>query len=443
MINISTNEILSATIEQSTTESSIVNSVIQSTWERPTQTAINLDSYVYQDKLNFVYSESENITYSSITECRQALDRYFAFYYRQLATIPDVTLGINYLINLSKVLNYYVQSTNLIIELSNEILSIECLNATHATNHLNYLDFAVKNNNFEIASAGKTILYVDEDNYSTLTSALNVATSSNMIVVDKMLSERVLLKDGVDIWFNAGAGNAYPITYLSNLFYTTVAITCNIYGYGIFENTNLSISGATLFRFEFNSVVNVGYESMTTSPGSACVYSYGASSGGAIMRSKGHTMTGRPLDTDGEIYLLDADAVNLIASGNDTVLYPDNTLNTYFYIRNALMTNDSDLFGTLYLQSISVSAYDINLINTRAENNGTSSVLQSPQDEVHTVRLFNSYCKADTKVIETQYTQKTNVISYGDTNTLNVENYEDANLTGTILVDPNLTISEA
>ncbi len=443
MINISTNEILSATIEQATTESSIVNSVIQSTWERPTQTAINLDSYVYQDKLNFVYSESENITYSSITECRQAIDRYFAFYYRQLATIPDVTLGINYIINLSKVLNYYVQSTNLIIELSNEILSIDCLNATHATNHLNYLDFAVKNNSFDIASAGKTILYVDEDNYTTLTSALAVATSSNIIVVDKMLSERVLLKDGVDIWFNAGAGNAYPIINYSTLFYTNVAITCNIYGYGVFENTNLSTIGGTLFRFEFNSVVNVGYENMKTTPASACVYSYGWTYGGAIMRSKGHTMTGRPLDTDGDTYLLDADAVNLIASGDDTVLYPDNTLNTYFYIRNALMTNESDLFGTLYLQSTSVSAYDINLINTRAENNGTSSVLESPQDEVHTVRLFNSYCKADTKVIETQYTQKTNVISYGDTNTLNVENYEEANLTGTILVDPNLTISEA
>ena len=439
-MNIVSNEILSATIEQVNTESSIANTVIESTWTSPTQTAINLDSYVYQDGLNLVYSESENISYSSIIKCRQALDRYFAFYYRQLATIPDVTLGINYIINLSKVINYYVQSSNLIIELSNETISIACLNSTHATNHLNYLDFAVKNNNFEIASAGKTILYVDEDNYSTLTSALAVASSGNIIVVDKMLSERVLLKDGVDIWFNAGAGNAYSLSNNGTLFYTNVAITCNIYGYGIFQNTNLTTIGGTLFRFEFNSVVNVGYESMTTSPGSACVYSYGASSGGAIMRSKGHTMTGRPLDTDGETYLLDADAVHLIASGDDVVLYPDNSLNTYFYIRNALMTNDSDYFGTLYLQSTSVSIYDLNLINTRGENYGSSSVLQSPQDETHTVRLFNSHLKADTKVIETQYSQKTNVISYGDTNILNVENYEDTNLTGTIIIDSNLTI---
>lgn len=125
------------------------------------------------------------------------------------------------------------------------------------------------------------------------------------------------------------------------------------------------------------------------------------------------------------------------------VLYPDNTLNTYFYIRNALMTNDSDYFGTLYLQSTSVSIYDLNLINTRAENYGSSPVLQSPQDEKHTVRLFNSHLKADTKVIETQYGQKTNVISYGDTNILNVEDYSDVNLTGTIIIDSNLTISEA
>jgi len=440
-LNIVSNEILSATAEQTTTESSIANSVIQSTWDRPAQTAINLDSYVYQDKLNLVHSESENVTYDSITECRQALNNYFAFYFRQLATIPDVTLGINYIINLSKVINYYVQSSNLIIELSNEILSIACLNSTHATNHLNYLDFAVKNNNFEIASAGKTILYVDDDNYSTLTGALAVATAGDMIVVDKMLSERVLLKDGVDIWFNSGAGNAYSLSNNGKLFYTNVAITCNIYGYGIFQNTNLTAIGGTLFRFEFNSVVNVGYESMTTSPGSACVYSYGASSGGAIMRSKGHTMTGRPLDTDGETYLLDADAVYLIASGDDVVLYPDNSFNTYFYIRNALMTNESDYFGTLYLQSTSVSIYDLNLINTRGENYGSSSVLQSPQDETHTIRLFNSHLKADTKVIETQYTQKTNLISYGDTNILNVEDYSDVNLTGTIIIDSNLTIA--
>ncbi|MBK7447832.1 MAG: hypothetical protein IPJ45_17780 [Ignavibacteria bacterium] len=64
-----------------------------------------------------------------------------------------------------------------------------------------------------------------------------------------------------------------------------------------------------------------------------------------------------------------------------------------------------------------------------------------PKDETHTVRLFNSHLKADTKVIETQYGQKTNVISYGDTNILNVEDYSDVNLTGTILIDSNLTIA--
>ncbi|MBK6773442.1 MAG: hypothetical protein IPG78_15195 [Ignavibacteria bacterium] len=176
-MNIVSNEILSATIEQLNTESSNTNSVIQSVWSSASNSPAVLDSYVYQDGLNLVYSESENISYGSIIKCREALDRYFSFYFRQLATIPDVNLGINYVINLSKVINYYVQSSNLIIELSNEILSIACLNSTHATNHLNYLDFAVKNNNFEIASAGKTILYVDEDNYSTLTSALAVATA--------------------------------------------------------------------------------------------------------------------------------------------------------------------------------------------------------------------------------------------------------------------------
>ena len=442
-MNIVSNEILSATIEQVNTESSIANTVIQSTWASPTQTAINLDSYGYQDGLNFVYSESQNITYDSITECRQALDRYFAFYFRQLATIPDVTLGINYVINLSKVINYYVQSSNLIIELSNEILSIACLNSTHATNHLNYLDFAVKNNSFEIASAGKTILYVDDDNYSTLTSALAVATAGNMIVVDKMLSERVLLKDGVDVWFNSGAGCSYDLeqTTARSLFYTNgVGITCNIYGYGIFSDTNLTNTGVAIFHVDDDSIVNIGYQEMTISDTNPCIYCYGLD-GGTILRCKGHTMTGRPLDTDGETYLLDADAVNLIASGNDTVLYPDNNLPTYFYIRNAFTINNSVVYGTLYLQSNSVNIYDVNLINVRAVNNGTNSVLDSPQDETHTVRLFNSYMKADTKVIQTQNGQKTNVISYGDTNILNVEDYSDVNLTGTILIDSNLTIA--
>jgi len=440
------NIVLENIVTENTTESTVENTITESVYNSISQnTTAVLDSYVYQDGLNLVYSESENVSYSSITECRQALDNYFAFYFRQLATIPDVSLGINYLINLSKVVNYYVQSSNLVIQLSDKVLTIPCINATHATNHINYLDFAVKNNSFVIASLGKTILYVDADNYTTLTDALAVAVSGNMIVVDKMLSERVLLKDGVDIWFNAGAGNAYALGIYETLFYTDVAITCNIYGYGVFENINLV--GGFLFRFEFNSIVNVGYESMTTSPNYACVYSYGANSGGAIMRSKGHTMTGRPLDSDGETYLLDADAVNMTA-GADTVLYPDNSLNTYFYLRNALMTNDSDIYGTLYLQSSILALtgeraiYDMSLINVRAENYGSKSVIHSPADEVHTVRLFNSFLKADTKVIETQYAQKTNVISYGDTNILNVENYEDVNLTGTIIVDSTLTLAE-
>ena len=439
-MNIVSNEILSATIEQLNTESSNTNSVIQSVWSSASNSPAVLDSYVYQDGLNLVYSESENISYGSIIKCREALDRYFSFYFRQLATIPDVNLGINYVINLSKVINYYVQSSNLIIELSNEILSIACLNSTHATNHLNYLDFAVKNNNFEIASAGKTILYVDEDNYSTLTSALAVATAGNMIVVDKMLSELVLLKEGVDIWFNNGAGNIYAMTNEDKLFYTNnLTVSCNIYGLGVFENTSTT-GTCTLFHIARNSIVNIGFQSMLTNPTSACVYAYGLN-GNAILRSKGHTMTGRPLDTDGNTYLLDADAVNLIASGNDTVLYPDNPLDTYFYIRNALMTNDSDIYGTLYLQSSSNNIYDFNLINARGENNGTASVIQSPADETHTIRLFNSHLKADTKIIETQYGQKTNVISYGDTNILNVEDYSDVNLTGTIIIDSNLTIA--
>ena len=57
------------------------------------------------------------------------------------------------------------------------------------------------------------------------------------------------------------------------------------------------------------------------------------------------------------------------------------------------------------------------------------------------VRLFNTYLKADTQPIHAQY-QTTNVISYGDTNIINVENYADVNLTGTIIIDSNLTISE-
>lgn len=104
------------------------------------------------------------------------------------------------------------------------------------------------------------------------------------------------------------------------------------------------------------------------------------------------------------------------------------------------MTNDSDFYGTLFLQSNFASIYDVNLINTRSENYGSKSVIHSPADEVHTVRLFNSLSKADTKIIETQYGQKTNVTAYGDYNFMNIENYSDTNLTGTVQVDSNLII---
>ncbi|MBK8382679.1 MAG: hypothetical protein IPL16_12480 [Ignavibacteria bacterium] len=180
---------------------------------------------------------------------------------------------------------------------------------------------------------------------------------------------------------------------------------------------------------------------MNTTLTRPCIYAYGLT-GVVSVCSKGHTMTGRLLDSDSQNYLFDTDVVKMGNDGaGELVLYPDNTLNTYFYIRNALMTNDSDIYGTLYLQSNFGNSYDLNLINTRAENYGTASVIQSPVDETHTVRLFNSHLKADTKVIQTQYGQKTNVISYGDTNILNVEDYSDVNLTGTILIDSNLTIA--
>jgi len=441
-LNITNSEILSATSEQLNTESSNTNNVIQSVWSSVSSSPAVLDSYVYQDGLNLVYSESDNISYSSITDCRQALDRYFSFYFRQLATIPDVSLGINYVINLSKVVNYYVQSSNIVIQLSDQILTIACLNVTHATNHLNYLDFAVKNNSYEIASAGKTPIYVDEDNYSTLTAALNVATSSNIVVVDKMLSESVILRNGVDIWFNAGSGNEYNSESLK-LFYTNNQnVTCNIYGYGIFTN---NATGGNLdnpvFLLSGSTNINIGFQEINTASVRACIYAEG-SFGTVTMRAKGHTMTGRPLDSDYDTYLVDCDAVSMKnIDGGDVVIYPDNNLDTYYYIRNAFMSNDSDVYGTMFMQSSLTSIYDINLINVRAVNNGTMSVIDSPQDETHTVRLFNTYLKADTQPIHAMY-QTTNLISYGDTNIINVENYADANLTGTIIIDSNLTISE-
>jgi len=441
-LNITNSEILSATSEQLNTESSNTNNVIQSVWSSVSSSPAVLDSYVYQDGLNLVYSESENISYGSITECRQALDRYFSFYFRQLATIPDVNLGINYVINLSKVVNYYVQSSNLVIQLSDQILTIACLNVTHATNHLNYLDFAVKNNSYEIASAGKTPIYVDDDNYSTLTAALNVATSSNIVVVDKMLSESVILRNGVDIWFNAGSGNEFNSESLK-LFYTNNQnVTCNIYGYGIFTNNATGGSLANpVFLLSGLTNVNIGFQEINTASVRACIYAEG-SFGTVTMRAKGHTMTGRPLDSDYDTYLVDCDAVSMKnIDGADVVIYPDNNLDTYYYIRNAFMSNDSDVYGTMFMQSSHTNTYDINLINVRAVNNGSMSVIDSPQDETHTVRLFNTYLKADTQPIHAQY-ETTNVISYGDTNIINVENYADVNLTGTIIIDTNLTISE-
>ena len=46
------------------------------------------------------------------------------FLLQTVSNNPDVSLGINYVINLSKVVNYYVQSSNLVIQLSDQILTI-------------------------------------------------------------------------------------------------------------------------------------------------------------------------------------------------------------------------------------------------------------------------------------------------------------------------------
>lgn len=435
-MNIVLQNITTENNSESTTDNNISESVYNSISQNTTAV---LDSYVYQNGKTFVYSESETVEYDTIEQCRDAIDNYFSFYFRQLATIPNVTTGFCYLINLSKVINYFVQSSNLVIQLSDGILTIPCINTTHATNHLNYLDFAYKNNNFAVASAGKTILYVDDDNYSTLTSALAVAVSGDMIVVDKMLSESVILKDGVNIWFNSGSGNIYN-SGSANLFYMTDDVHCDIYGYGVFENNSTAgIYNNPLFYIEFDSEVNIGFQEINTIDNRASIYAHPQTGTSTIYRCKGHTITGRPLDSDNNTYLIDSDTVNM-SNGNDVTVYPDNGLNTYFYLRNSLISNESDIFGTLYMQSSAASVYDINLINARVINYGSSHAIESPIDETHTVRLFNSLLKADTKPIATANGQNTNVIAYGDYNFMNIENYEDVNLTGQVQIDSNLTI---
>lgn len=91
--------------------------------------------------------------------------------------------------------------------------------------------------------------------YATYSLARAAAVSGDVIQVWADLPEKILLKDGVDLWIAPGVvlnRAAAGATILDNETGYTVPVTCNIYGTGILKNTNTS-SSATVC-----SLVNTG-----------------------------------------------------------------------------------------------------------------------------------------------------------------------------------------
>ncbi|MBK9404773.1 MAG: hypothetical protein IPN57_09605 [Ignavibacteria bacterium] len=288
-MNIVSNEILTSVISNSDTQSSISNAFIESVIGTPRTTAGNsppietvYDNYIYQDSTDILRSESATLGFNSVYEARAYLDKYIKDHFKTTATIPDVN-GVNYIVNIANVLAYNLVSDTIEIEFDNtDILTITCLDSTHAGLHYTYLNHLYTGYNIYDTFTG-TRIEVNEG--ESIMQAVQGATAGDLVIVNTgTYTESIKLKNGVDIYFMENCVLKY-LSASDGIFNDRLGfVVCNIYGFPDITAVNCLIVGL----WNNNSSIYLEANEINQSSTSVgCFYQYTDTGFNSTIRVKG------------------------------------------------------------------------------------------------------------------------------------------------------------
>lgn len=333
------------------------------------------------------------------------------------ATIPSNSSSV-FNINVSKLKSHTVATATITLNFFEYSVSLVCVNAAEATLHNNYLANIFYSVNIEKNWVGKTFFRVNPNYtnditnrlYNTIQAAINAASSGNVVIVETgVYEEFIILKNGVDLFFEEGAKHYVPSSG-DSINDSNGAVTCKILGKGKFFNLYtgnkvLNVNNISTIFFEFDTIEKYGNNTL----GAAYGFGIYANKGTVYIKGneiKGTGDTGRCTDYDGTVITADIDVLNLL-SENDVIAFPANDAfaDANLIYRNAycqtLNNNASGGYGMFYFDS-SGAAYTIILMNLRIKNFGSCDLFYFYN--THTaIRLWNVFSEGIESTVYSMY----------------------------------------
>lgn len=452
-----TNEILTSEISNTENQSSISNAYIESVIGTPRTTAGNsppietvYDNYIYQDSTDILRSESATLGFNSVYEARAYLDKYIKDHFKTTATIPDVN-GVNYIVNIANVLAYNLVSDTIEIEFDNtDILTITCLNSTHASLHYTYLNHLYTGYNIYDTFTG-TRIEVNEG--ESIMQAVQGATAGDLVIVNTgTYTESIKLKNGVDIYFMENCVLKY-LSASDGIFNDRLGfVVCNIYGFPDITAVNCLIVGL----WNNNSSIYLEANEINQSSTSAgCFYQYCDTTFTSKIKVKGFSLnklTGSALgisdfDGYGNIFC-DYDFIKMAGVQCNLSYGFSHDTGNYLIFRNMYSQTGAyvTIEGSNFYQPSIMNHIFVNC-RFRNTNAGAGSIFLQ-YDPItdgwagqHKAYFYSCYFQQTGKCIDATYSITSYM--YGS-NYSSIDKDSQVTLagTGTLTIDSNLTISE-
>ncbi len=287
--------------------------------------------------VNYYLDSSQNQidTYTSYRTLRREIRAFLSSYYDSYATIGH-TDGRTFFINVTFLRNVRTSGSSLFFNYGAGDIEIQCIDSTYAAYHMQYLESLKINAEPEAFIGSRIVKKVDTrattdaryNIYRTYAEALadSVAGRDVVIGVYGISNEQITLKDGVDIIFREGTGLSSSL--YNGLFTDNSSIVnCNIYGRGVFTNSDGSQLSGNILRLYANSNVFFGFYTCSKS-----IKAFGIYASAGKVRAKGHTMSATssfdqdsvPTFADLDCLYFNGGAANVVNLSNDveeTVIY--------------------------------------------------------------------------------------------------------------------------
>lgn len=280
-------------------------------------------------------SQNQIDTYTSYQTLRREIRTFLSSYYDSYATIGH-TDGRTFFINVTFLRNVRVSGSSLFFNYGAGDIEIQCIDSTYAAYHMQYLESLRINAEPEAFIGNRIVKKVDTrattdsryNIYRTYAEALTDSVAGRDIVIGVygISNEQITLKDGVDIIFREGTGLSSSL--YNGLFTDNSSIVnCNIYGRGVFTNSDSAEPSGNILRLYANSNVFFGFYTCSKS-----IQAFGIYTSAGKVRAKGHTLSAlSSFDQDGVPTFADLDClyfnggasnvVNLATDVEETVIY--------------------------------------------------------------------------------------------------------------------------